>query len=143
MRKLLNLFSRLGVSTDGVAAIEFAMVLPILTAIVVSVPDLSQAAIGVIQMENAARASVQYAMGGGTDMTAAQAVGMQTWTAKPSDAQLTASEACLCGASAGTCGQPCADGSNPQTYFTVVATGLVGGSMISFEKTTTRSVRLQ
>jgi Flp pilus assembly protein TadG len=143
MRGIRTLLSRLKTSDGGVAAVEFAMILPVLAVIVISLPDVSQAVTGVIQMENAARASVQYAMGGGNDMSVAHTVGMQSWTIKPTDAVLTGSQSCKCGAAAGTCGQLCADGTNPQTYFTVVASGTLGGSNINFQKTITRSVRVQ
>jgi len=143
MRKFQTLLSRLKSSDAGVAAIEFAMILPILAVIVVCLPDVSQAVTGVIQMENAARASVQYAMGGGNDMTVAQTIGLRSWSSKPANAQLTASQACKCGGAAGTCGQLCADGTNPQTYFTVVASGTMGGSTVSFQKSVTRTVRVQ
>ena len=143
MRRLKSWLSKFRASASGVAAIEFALVLPILAGIVVTLPDISQAATGVVGMESAARASMQYAMGGGSDMTLAQTVGMNAWSAKPSNASLTASESCLCNGAAGTCGQNCNDGSIPQTYFTVVASGFVGGSTIGFNDTITRSVRIQ
>lgn len=143
MRKSLSRIVRLLRANDGTAAIEFAMVLPVLATIVVCLPDLSQAVTGVLEMEGAARASVQYAMGGGTDMSAAQTIGMASWTTKPTNAKLTASEACLCNGAGGTCGQVCPDGTNPQTYFTVVASGRMGGSMIYFQKSISRSVRVQ
>ncbi len=143
MRGLWSLVSRLKISNGGVAGVEFALVLPILAVIVVCLPDVSQAVTGVIQMESAARASVQYAMAGGNDMSAARTIGMQSWANKPADAQLVANQACLCGGGAGTCGQLCADGTVPQTYFTVVASGTLGGSTINFQKTITRSVRVQ
>jgi Flp pilus assembly protein TadG len=130
-------------SSSGVAAVEFALVLPILAAIVITLPDISQAAMGVMQMEGAARASIQYAMGGGTDMSVAQTIGLQAWSDKPSNASLTASQYCQCAGAAGTCGQSCPDGSVPQTYFTVTASGLMGGSVISFNKSVTRTVQLQ
>lgn len=130
-------------STSGVAAVEFAMVLPILAAIVVTLPDLSQAAESVMQMEGAARASIQYAMGGGTDMSVAQTIGLQAWSDKPANATLTASQSCKCAGAAATCGQSCPDGSIPRTYFSVTASGLMGGSVISFNKSVTRTVRLQ
>ncbi len=143
MRKIRPLLSRLKSSNAGVAAVEFAMILPILAVIVVCLPDVSQAVTGVIQMENATRASVQYAMGGGNDMSVAQTVGLQAWSFKPSDAQLTASQSCQCGGGAGTCGQLCVDGTTPQTYFQVVASGTLGGSTVNFSKTITRTVRVQ
>jgi Flp pilus assembly protein TadG len=130
-------------STSGVAGVEFALVLPILAAIVITLPDLSQAAMSVMQMEGAARASVQYAMGGGTDMSVAQTVGLQAWSGKPANATLTASQYCECAGAAGTCGQSCPDGSIPQTFFSVTASGLMGGTVVSFNKSITRTVRLQ
>ncbi len=139
LRRLWARFS----STSGVAAVEFAMVLPILAAIVITLPDLSQAAMSVVQMEGAARASIQYAMGGGTDMSQAQTIGLQAWTNKPSNAALVSSMSCQCAGAAGTCGQSCPDGSIPQTFFSVTASGHMGGPVISFDKSITRTVRLQ
>ena len=141
-RTLRRLWTRFS-STSGVAGVEFAMVLPILAGIVITLPDLSQAAMSVMQMEGAARASIQYAMGGGTDMSLAQTVGMQAWADKPANATLTTSQSCECAGAAGTCGQSCPDGSIPQTFFSVIASGHMGGTVISFDKSITRTVRLQ
>src|SRR5690348_16883296 len=120
MHKITSRLLKFRSADSGIAATEFALVLPFLAAIVVTLPDLSQAASGVVGMESAVRASVQYAMGGGSDMTVAQNVGLQAWSVKPNNAQLTASESCLCNGAPGTCGQACTDGSTPLTYFTVV-----------------------
>lgn len=135
--------SKFRASASGVAAVEFALVLPILAAIVITLPDISTAATGVVEMESAARASMQYAMGGGSDMSVAQTVGLNSWSAKPSNAALTASESCQCNGGSATCGQNCTDGSIPQTYFTVVASGFVGGTTIGFNDSITRTVRIQ
>jgi Flp pilus assembly protein TadG len=143
MRKLLTKILRSARADGGTAATEFALILPLLATIVVSLPDLSQVATGVLDMESATRASIQYAMAGGSDMSVAHDIGMTGWDSKPQNASLTASEACLCGGTAGTCGQVCPDGTNPQTYITVVASGRVGGSMIAFEHSISRSVRVQ
>ncbi len=142
MGRVSRAIAKLVKRNDGVAAVEFAMVLPVLASIVICLPDLSQAAVGVVQMESAVQASVQYAMAGGTDMSEAQTIGLQAWTSKPANAVLTTTEYCLCGASAGTCGQSCPDGSNPDTYFSVTASGLLGGSVINFQKSVTRAVRI-
>ena len=130
-------------ATGGASAVEFALVLPVFAAIMVSLPDLSQAAIGALDMEAAARASVQYAMAGGGSTDTAKSVGLQSWSDKPADAAMSASQSCKCGAAAGVCGQNCPDGSAPQVFFTVTASGLVGGSMIHFEKSVSRTVRVQ
>jgi len=140
MRARLIRFLR---ATGGASAVEFALVLPVFAAVMISLPDISQAAIGALDMEAAARASVQYAMAGGSSMATAQSVGLQSWTGKPANGAISASEACQCNGGAGTCGQNCPDGSAPQVYFTVTASGLLGGSMIHFQKSVSRTVRVQ
>src|SRR5215469_9948067 len=142
MRKITKQFQRFGASISGTSAIEFALVLPFLAAVVVALPDVGQAASGVVGMESAVRATIQYAMGGGSDMSEAQSLGLQAWTGAPNNAQLTATEVCLCNGGGGTCGQNCSDGSAPQTTITVVASGHVGGSTIGFDKTISRTVRI-
>src|SRR5215469_12577339 len=119
MRKLTSWIDGFRGSNSGIAATEFALVLPFLAAIVITLPDVAQMASGVVQMESAVRASIQYAMGGGSDMAKAQTVGTSAWSDMPNNAQLTASTSCLCNGAAGTCGQACADGTPPQTFVTV------------------------
>ena len=138
-----SLFARFKRSAHGIAAVEFALVLPFLAAIALLLPDLSQAAVGVINMQGAARASIQYAMTGGTDLTKAQTLGLSAWNSQPNDANLATSESCTCAGAGATCGQPCIDGTSPQEYFNVTASGHVGGTLIGFENSVTRSVRIQ
>jgi len=138
-----SLLTRFRCSAHGVAATEFALVLPFLASIALLLPDLSQAAVGVIQMQGAARAGIQYAMAGGTSLTEAQTLGLQAWNDQPTDANLTASENCICAGAGSTCGQPCSDGSSPQEYFSITASGHVGGTFIGFENSVSRSVRIQ
>lgn len=140
LRILLGRFRR---SRDGIAAVEFALVLPLLATIALLLPDLSQATVGVIQMQGAARASIQYAMAGGTDITEAKTLGLAAWNNQPSDASMTTSETCNCAGAGASCGQPCADGTSPQEYFNVTASGHVGGSFIGFANSVSRSVRIQ
>lgn len=130
-------------SAHGVAATEFALVLPFLAAIAVSLPDVSQATVDVIEMQGAARASIQYAMTGGTDIAEAKTLGLAAWNNKPADANLTTGEQCVCAGAGATCGQLCPDNTNPETYFTVTASGHVGGDVVGFENSVTRSVRIQ
>lgn len=141
--RLHFLLARFRKSRDGIAAVEFALVLPILASMALLLPDLSQAAVGVIQMQGAARASIQYAMAGGTDVAEAKTLGLEAWSNQPSDASMTTSETCTCAGAGATCGQPCTDGSSPQEYLNVTASGRVGGSFIGFENSVSRSVRIQ
>lgn len=132
-------FSR---GTSGTAAIEFALLLPILVVGVLFLSDAVTIGTGSSEMQSAVRASIQYAMNGGTDMSVARQQGLLAWDNEPSDATLSVTKACTCGASAGTCGTLCADGNDPATYITGVATGTLGGNVLSISKTVTESVRV-
>jgi Flp pilus assembly pilin Flp len=128
---------------DGAAAVEFALIVPILAVIAIMLPDTSDIVFGAMNMNMAVRSSIQYAMNSGTDMAQAQTIGNSTWTSKPAGATLTASTYCKCGASAGTCGALCMDGSLPSTYVTVVGSATFGGTVISVPLTTTQTVRVR
>lgn len=138
-----RIFRRFLNATGATAAVEFALVLPILASIAVTLPDVGNLASGDMNMEAAVRASAQYAMNGGSDMATARAIGMSSWTSKPDTAALTTSKACLCGAVGATCGQICQDGSLPVTYVTVTASATLGGTVISLPLSTTQVVRIQ
>lgn len=126
----------------GVAAIEFAFIAPVLAIIAILMTDVGLAAVGAMNMESAVRASVQYAMNGGADMTVAKNVGMSTWSSQPTDATFNTSKACVCGAATIVCTATCTDGSQPSAYVTATATGTIGGSILHFNKTTTQTVRV-
>src|SRR6516164_1710357 len=81
----------------GAAAVEFALIVPILAVIAVMLPDTSDIVFGAMNMNMAVRSSIQYAMNSGSNMTTARAIGNQTWTNKPSGATLTAFTYCQCG----------------------------------------------
>jgi len=126
----------------GAAAIEFAIIVPVLVVIVLMIADASNVAVGGAHMETAIRSSVQYAMNGGTDMAQAQAVGLQAWQGKPSNASLSVSSVCKCGSGSGICGQICGDGSLPQTFVTAVASGKIGGTVVHVQKTLSETIRV-
>lgn len=124
------------------AAIEFAIIVPVLAIIVVMISDASSVAVGASHMETALRSSVQYAMNGGIDMSQAQAVGVQAWQGKPNGSNLTVTSICKCGTAGGICSQICPDGSLPQTFVSAVASASLGGSMIHLQKTLSETVRV-
>ncbi|MBU6297998.1 MAG: hypothetical protein KGJ79_09345 [Alphaproteobacteria bacterium] len=138
-----RLFARLAAARRATAAIEFALVVPVLAGIAITLPDLCNAAAGAINMEAAVRAGIQYAMNGGADMTLAQQIGTQSWKGMPQDASLTASQSCVCDSGGGICGQLCPDGSIPAAYVTVSASATLGGSVISFPGSSTQTVRIR
>lgn len=109
----------------GVAAIEFGLMIPLLSLMVVSVTDIGLAVYRKMQVENAAQAGAQYAIARGFD---ASGISSAVTSATNSTA-ITASPApvkfCGCPTSTGistvTCGTVCAGGAQAGSYATVSA----------------------
>jgi Flp pilus assembly protein TadG len=110
---------------SGNAAIEFALIAPILAAMLVAMTDLGVALYENMEIRNAADAGVQYAIAKGWNSTAIQnavtgATGMSGVSASPVPVQ-------SCGCASGTtiasaaCGSVCASGATAGTYVTVNA----------------------
>jgi Flp pilus assembly protein TadG len=142
-KTMRNCLPKFAASMRGTAAIEFAFIVPVLALIVLSLADIATIAIGMGEMQTASRAAIQYAIAGGADMAVAQTQGLKAWNSEPADGALTAVSACLCGATATDCQVLCADGSFPNEYVTVTASGTLGGHMISKSETLTEVVRVR
>ena len=140
---MCNIFRNFGASMRGTAAIEFAFIVPTLALIVLALFDVATIATGKGEMQTAARAAIQYAIAGGSDMAVAQTQGINAWNGEPADGALSAVSACLCGASAWDCQTICADNSYPKEYVTVSASGTLGGHMIRHKETVTEVVRVR
>ena len=138
--KTWSLFRAAAASTSGLAAIEFALAVPLLVIAVLGIYDVASIAIGAAQMETAVRASTQYAMNGGSDMNEAQTLGVSAWNSKPSGGTLTVSASYTCGSSAGTAGTLCPDGSVPQTWITATAQAQLGTNFIHINDVVTQKV---
>jgi Flp pilus assembly protein TadG len=128
---------------DGVSAIEFGLIVPVLATIVLGLTDVAAISTGVGEMQTAARAAIQYAMNGGTDMTAAQTRGTNAWQSKPSDGTLTASSACYCGSSTSDCQTVCSDKTYPKKLVTVTASGTYGTNFMTKKETVSEVLRIR
>jgi Flp pilus assembly protein TadG len=109
----------------GVAAIEFGLMVPLLSLMVVSVTDIGLAVFRKMQVENAAQAGAQYAIAHGFDTSrissaVTSATNSTAITASPSPVQF-----CGCPTSTGvstvTCGTVCTGGVQAGSYATVSA----------------------
>ena len=128
----------------GTSAIEFALIAPMLVAVVIGLADVSNMGYGSSNMQSAVRAGIHYAMAGGTDETVAQTVADASWTRKPADGVVTTSKVCKCaGAVVGDCEALCPDNSRPEMYITVTATGTLGGNFYDMTQTSTETVRVR
>lgn len=111
--------------TSGATAIEFGVMIPLLSLMVVSLTDIGLAVYRKMQVENAAQAGAQYAIIRGFDATGiskavTSATNSTAVTATPSPVQF-----CGCPTSAGvstvSCGTVCSSGALAGTYTTVSA----------------------
>lgn len=94
-------------------------------------------------MQSAARASIQYALNGGTDMTTANSIGLAAWQDKPANATLNTSTFCTCAGATAVCTQTCSDGSVPYEYVSVTTTGTLGGAAYTEDKVLTEKARIR
>lgn len=140
---LSSTLKRFGYEVRGIAATEFALIAPVLVILTVLMSDVGQAAVSAMNMQAAVRAAIQYAMNGGTDMTAAKNVGLNAWDSAPATASFDSTESCYCGSGGATCGTACADGSLQKVFITATAIAPIGGSVIHFTKTTTQTVQVK
>lgn len=143
-RAIQRRLTRFRRDSEGTSAIEFALIAPMLLAVLVGLADVTTVAYGSSNMQSAVRAGIHYAMAGGTDATVAQSQADASWTKKPSGGVVTASKVCKCaGSVVGDCDAFCADSSRPEIYITVTATGTLGGNWYSLAQTSTETVRVR
>ncbi|GLR85113.1 TadE/TadG family type IV pilus assembly protein [Bradyrhizobium iriomotense] len=111
--------------TRGAAAIEFGIMVPLLSLMVVSVADIGLAVYRKMQVEEAAQAGAQYAIARGFDTSGissavTSATNSTAITASPGPVQF-----CGCPTSGGVssvgCGTVCTGGAQAGTYATVSA----------------------
>jgi Flp pilus assembly protein TadG len=112
----------------GVAAVEFAILVPVLILLVLATADVGLAAYADIQVQSAAEAGVGYAFLHGYDSTAISSAvtgadALSGLSATPAPAQF-----CGCpgstGVTATTCGSSCGNGNNAGTYVKASATAV-------------------
>jgi Flp pilus assembly protein TadG len=128
----------------GVAAIEFALIIPILAGLVLFGLDgwlrINQAS----QMHSAVAAGTRYYESGGSDDTAAAQLALQSWAHVPADGVISATRSCTCGGAGASCSGLCPDGvSLPQVYVTLAASGTYNGIMHSDVLTENGGVRVR
>lgn len=104
----------------GAAAVEMALVLPILLVLLVHFVDFGLAFNHRSRLEAAARAGAQQAIVSPGSAAQIEAVARDS-LGMPDDAatEVTVATVCECAGVAGTCGAWCSDGSYPATYVTV------------------------
>ena len=112
--------------TEGLAGIEFALLVPVLLMLTVCTVDLGMAAYDEMQVENAAQAGSEYAAVHGYNASSISNAITSATTLSGIAAMPAPTEFCGCPSStsitSATCGSTCTDGSMAGTYVTASAT---------------------
>jgi len=134
---------RLLADERGAAAVEFAIVVPFLAAILVGVVQYSGMTLAFDRMHDAVSSGAVYVMRGGSDATTVHDVTVNAWSSAPGDASVSVSQYCTCAGVTSACSSLCADSSYPQSYTTITATGTYTGLWGSKAMSSTQTVRTQ
>ena len=123
-QRVLAIFAR----PDGLGAVEFGFLAPILLMLTVCVIDLGNAAYDAMQVEAGAQAGSEYAAVHGYNVASIESAVTAASRLSGLAASPAPAEFCACPTSSGsalttvTCGSTCSDGSLAGTYVTVSAT---------------------
>lgn len=105
----------------GAAAVEFALVVPLLAAMltgtVLAWGDLAQ----VSHMRSAVHAGADYLRAGGSEPAHVRTVVERAWEEMPAGSRVTVEESCSCGTAAGPCGVLCPSNQPPSIYIEIRA----------------------
>lgn len=114
-------------SVSGMAAVEFAFLVPILLMLTVCTVDLGLAFYSDMRVENAAQAGSEYATVHGYNAASissaiTSATGLSGLTASPAPTEFCGCPSAGSGVTTVTCGSTCSDGTYAGTYVTSTAT---------------------
>jgi Flp pilus assembly protein TadG len=111
---------------SGVSAIEFALIAPLLTLMLLGIMSSWSYFRQNSNMRDSVEAVGKYYIQGGATDTTAQAIANATWINKPASGVITVSRACVCVGVSGACtaGVLCSDPgkSVPEIHLTILAT---------------------
>ena len=104
---------------DGAAALETALVAPIIVAVLIGVVTYGGTILAYNRMRQAISSGAQYALTVEDNLTSVEAVVNAAWSPKPQGAIVTVTRQCFCADAPETatdCSVNCADGDYPRMY---------------------------
>lgn len=128
----------------GVAAVEMALVAPIIAGIALVSMNLWQATLRRQQQEEALRVASQYYMLGGNDDARARELGLAAWVDKPANATMVVSRVYRCGDAQVEAATLCGDAQTPPaTMVKIVASATFEGAVFQPSQTRSEMVRVR
>lgn len=139
----MAVLARLLSDRRGAAAVELAIIAPVLAGLVLVSLEIWQA--GAAQQKAAAALDVaaDYYMNGGLDDAAAVQAALDGWLDRPEDGSVTSQRSGRCGAEPAALDAVCANGRSAAIYVSMEATGSRAGAFYPARIGATRSVRVR
>ncbi|MBZ9821327.1 TadE/TadG family type IV pilus assembly protein [Mesorhizobium sp. CA4] len=107
----------------GIAAVELALVLPVLCAALLGIMDGWSYVTGSLSMRAGVKTAANLVMAGSADDSAIQAAALASWENKPSDAQVAISRIYQCGTTIVDASTLCSGSKAPSVYVQIQASG--------------------
>jgi Flp pilus assembly protein TadG len=128
--KLSGIVARFRADARGVAAVEFALVSPVIAGVALASFMIWEAGSRHRDMTGALRVGAEYYLNGGTDDAKAVAAATEAWGRKLTGGEITASRVCRCGDVVVECAAMCPASKPPAIYVTLRGSGAVEGSAV-------------
>ena len=126
----------------GVAAVEFALLVPVLAGILVLSFAAWESGVRKQNMRSALKTAAEYYMNGGVADADAREVALLSWDKRPPDARVSTSRRCRCGSLTVECSSVCNAGP-PAVYVTVYARAEVPDAMFGSVELAERTIRVR
>jgi Flp pilus assembly protein TadG len=123
MKSRPHLLRRFVGDVTATAAIQMAILLPVMIAGFLSMTDMWSLLSTNIDMRAGVNAAANLAMQGEADTTMLQAAALDGWSNPPSDAAVAVDRSCSCSGMAVACTTLCSGQKAPQILVTIKATG--------------------
>lgn len=128
---------------DGVAAVEFAVVVPLMAALVVGMVSVWDLASNWTGAQSAAGAGARYYLDGGADDARAEEIALLAWPDPPADADASIVRTCMCGDVVTLCTDLCIGSLPPEVWIQVETTGTWYNGLASRELSASQVVRVR
>jgi hypothetical protein len=139
-RALAGRFAR---DRRGGPAVEFALIAPVLLALMFGAADVAHIAYERSDMLGAARSGTQYFVAGGGDAEHARTIIETAWGSRAPDALVVVDRICECGGETAACNLLCPDGAVPAAYAVIELRTRVDGVFLQHTAIATEKVRVR
>lgn len=135
--------SRFRTDQRGVAALEFALIAPLLATLLLVGADTWLTVSQNEDMRTALQSGARYYETGGSDDPTAQLVVQHAWPSMPADGSTSVARSCTCGTSPADCATLCPGSNPPSVFLTLTTQGTFTGLMHSRVLSQSDAVRVR